>query len=117
MGFSIDDRRIALLGISDGGSVALTLATHNPAIFQAAISVSAGFCSSPPIAGDKAPQLFMLHGSNDSMFALSRIGLPLRDRLKQLRYNVDHRVGQGQGHVPPGWQEAFLSAWLSMPVA
>ena len=28
--FSIDERRIALLGISDGGSVALTLATHNP---------------------------------------------------------------------------------------
>ena len=114
--FSIDERRIALLGISDGGSVALTLATHNPKLFQAALSVSAGFCSSPPSATKSGPKLFMLHGSHDSMFQLSRIGLPLRDKMKQLGYDVEHRVGEGHGHVPPGWQEEFLPAWLAMPV-
>ena len=114
--FRIDERRIALLGISDGGSVALTLATHNPKLFQAALSVSAGFCSSPPSATKSGPKLFMLHGSHDSMFQLSRIGLPLRDKMKQLGYDVEHRVGDGHGHVPPGWQEEFLPAWLAMPV-
>merc|ERR1719152_958018 len=46
--FRVDPRRIALLGISDGGSMALTLATHNPQLFQAAMSVSAGFCAARP---------------------------------------------------------------------
>ena len=54
----------------------------------------------------------MLHGSHDSMFQLSRIGLPLRE----LGYDVEHRVGEGHGHVPPGWQEEFLPAWLPIPV-
>ena len=43
--FPIDDARIAVKGISDGGSMALCLATYNPTIFQAVLSVSAGFCT------------------------------------------------------------------------
>merc|ERR1719488_208060 len=64
----IDDRRIALLGISDGGSMALSLASHNPGVFQAAMSISAGFCSNPPRARSHAPKMFMKHGASDDMF-------------------------------------------------
>jgi len=111
----VDRRRIALLGISDGGSMALTLATHNPRVFQAAMSVSAGFCAAPPGAiRGQSPRLLLLHGSHDSMFPLSRIGLPLRDKLLKLGYSVEHHVGQNEGHVPQGWQEVFLPTWLAM---
>ena len=55
------------------------------------------------------------------MFPLKRVGLPLRDKLVALGYEVEHRVGKGDGgifgpagHVPPGWQEEFLPAWLAM---
>jgi poly(3-hydroxybutyrate) depolymerase len=58
----VDDGRIAVLGLSDGGSMALTLATHNPHIFQVGCSVSAGFCASPPraVPGRQHPKLVRL---------------------------------------------------------
>ena len=115
--YSVD--RLAIIGLSDGGSMALCLALHNPGVFQAAISVSAGFCVSPPAglhdaASLKRTKLFMKHGSDDKMFPLERVGLPLRNNLKRAGYDVEHRVGDGQGHVPQGWQEEFLPAWLAM---
>lgn len=125
---AIDDRRIALLGISDGGSMALSLASHNPDVFQAAMSISAGFCAAPPRVTSSAPRrppkMFIKHGAADAMFPLERVGLPLRDQLVGLGYDVEHRVGRGEGgmfgpagHVPPGWHEEFLPAWLAMPTA
>jgi len=118
---SIDDRRIALLGLSDGGSMALSLASHNQGVFQAALSISAGFCASPPRAGVPAPKMFVKHGASDEMFPLKRVGIPLRDQLVSLGYEVEHHIGQGAGgmfgpagHVPPNWHEEFLPAWLAM---
>lgn len=118
----IDDRRIALLGISDGGSMALSLASHNPGVFQAAMSISAGFCAQPPKAtAGRSSKMFLKHGAKDDMFPLARVGLPLRETLVKLGYDVTHVVGQGEGglfgpagHVPPGWHEEFLPAWLAM---
>lgn len=122
---SVDDRRIGVLGISDGGSMALTLVSHNPSVFQAAMSISAGFCTAPPRVTSsmtRAPKMFVKHGADDAMFPLKRVGLPLRDQLTSLGYVVEHRVGQGvggmfgpAGHVPPGWHEEFIPAWLAMP--
>merc|ERR1719408_193528 len=124
---AIDDRRIALLGLSDGGSMALSLACHNPTVFQAAIAISAGFCAAPPRVSHTAPRppkLFLRHGAADAMFPLERVGLPLRDSLMGLGYDVEHHIGQGEGgmfgpagHVPPGWHEEFLPAWLATSTA
>merc|ERR1712094_109194 len=100
---SIDDRRIALLGISDGGSMALSLATHNPTVFQAAMSISAGFCADPPQAtGAQQPKLFVKHGAQDGMFPPQRVGIPLRDQLLRTGYDVEHRVGGRRRHVWAG---------------
>ena len=121
---SIDDRRIGLVGLSDGGSMALSLACHNQGVFQAAMSISAGFCANPPRAGLQAPKMFVKHGASDDMFPLKRVGLALRDQLASRGYKVEHRIGQGAGgmfgpagHVPPGWHEEFLPAWLAMEIS
>jgi hypothetical protein len=90
------------------------------------MSISAGFCAAPPrVTGSaRPPKLFLKHGAADSMFPLDRVGLPLREQLVGLGYDVEHRVGRGEGgmfgpagHVPPGWHEEFLTAWLAMPAA
>ena len=91
--------------------MALSLAAHNPSVFQAAMSISAGFCVEPPRANKShasLPKMFMKHGALDDMFPLKRIGIPLRDQLLGLGYDVEHRVGQGEdgmfgpaGHVRP----------------
>jgi len=112
--FRVDDRRIAVLGISDGGSMALSLAAHNAGVFQAGMSISAGFCASPPPCVGGSPKLFMKHGAQDRMFPLERVGYSLRDRLKAAGYSVEHRIGHGEGHVPSGWQVEFLPAWLAL---
>ena len=106
--------RTAVMGISDGGSMALSLAVHNPGIFEAAISVSAGFAEPPRTSAGASPKLFMVHGSHDPMFPLERVGEPLREKLVKLGYRVEHRVAQGQGHAPDGWRGMFLPEWLRM---
>ena len=78
------------------------------------MSVSAGFCAEPPVPRGKAPKLFMLHGSHDRMFPLERVGLPLKERLRALGYDVEHRIAKEQGHVPTNWPVEFLPAWLAM---
>ena len=114
--FSVDDRRIAVIGISDGGSMALSLATHNQSLFQAAISISAGFCFDPPRCLANGPKLFMKHGGADRMFAVERVAVPLRDQMVHAGFTVEHRIGANEGHVPKGWQEEFVPLWLGMRV-
>ena len=114
--FPVDDNRIGIAGISDGGSMALSLATQNPAVFQAAMSSSAGFCvpPPPPPADGSAPRLFLQHGDQDAMFPLQQVGVRNKEELSRAGYDVVFEVAEGQGHVPEGWGETFLSAWLAM---
>mmetsp|Transcript_23681 Transcript_23681/g.28562 ORF Transcript_23681/g.28562 Transcript_23681/m.28562 type:complete len:307 (-) Transcript_23681:113-1033(-) len=114
--FPVDDRRIAVCGLSDGGSMALSLTVHNPNLFQAGMSISAGFCAPPPSVDGRrrSPKIFIQHGSADRMFPLERVGIPLQSKLKRSGYDVEFRVAKGQGHVPTGWQQEFLPAWLEM---
>ena len=52
------------------------------------------------------------------MFPLKRVGLPLRDKLVALGYEVEHRVGKGDGgifgpagHVPPAGRSFCRRGW------
>merc|ERR1712066_855755 len=74
--YYIDDARIAVLGFSDGGTYALSLATNNPHIFQAAMSWAAGFYRhnpelSPPYV--RKPRILHAHGTKDDLFDLLRV--------------------------------------------
>ena len=44
---AVDDRRMAVMGMSDGASLALSLALRNPAIFRTALLQAAGFYHEP----------------------------------------------------------------------
>ena len=112
--FSVDNKRIGVVGISDGGSMCLSLATQNPTVFQAAMSSSAGFCVPPPPAAGASPMLYVQHGSEDSMFPIEHVGMRVRDELKEAGYSVHFKVAEGQGHVPDGWGEEFIPAWLAL---
>ena len=112
--FNIDESRIGICGISDGGSMALSLATQNPEVFQAAMSTSAGFCVPPPPATASAPSLFLQHGERDRMFPLEQVGMRNRDLLRDAGYTVAFKVAYGQGHVPEAWGETWLPAWLAL---
>lgn len=115
--FPVDDKRIATFGISDGGSLALSLAAHNPDIFQAAISASAGFCASfplvPPHLG-RTPKMFVKHGSEDETHPLRAVGFRVRDLLLRGGFEVDFRVGQGEGHLLQDIHDEFIPLWLAM---
>eukprot|EP00930_Biecheleria_cincta_P036272 TRINITY_DN24892_c0_g1_i1.p1 TRINITY_DN24892_c0_g1~~TRINITY_DN24892_c0_g1_i1.p1 ORF type:complete len:275 (+),score=31.74 TRINITY_DN24892_c0_g1_i1:179-1003(+) len=114
--FPVDDRRIATIGISDGGSLALSLAVHNQDIFQAAISASAGFCASiPPVPHPgRTPKMFLKHGSEDETYPLRAVGLRVRDLLLRGGLEVEFRVGQGEGHSLKDFHSEFIPMWLAM---
>ena len=44
---TVDDRRIAVMGMSDGASLALSMALRNPLVFRTALVQAAGFYHSP----------------------------------------------------------------------
>lgn len=114
--FPIDDRRIAIIGISDGGSLALSLAVHNQDIFQAVISASAGFCASiPPVPhSGRSPKMFLKHGSEDETYPLRAVGFRVRDLLLRGCLDVEFRVGQGEGHSLKEIPSEFIPMWLAM---
>ena len=113
----VDDKRIALKGISDGGSLALCLATYNHHLSNAFMSVSSGVCKLAVSLNptDESVALFLEHGEADRMFPLETVALPLRDKLQQAGFVVNFVTARGEGHVPSDWKTSFLNEWLSMP--
>jgi predicted esterase len=122
----VDDRRLALLGLSDGASFALSLAVSNPDIFQAAMVWAAGFCrpgpggrSPPPAPAAGSPRLFMWHGVEDGVFDFAKIAVPLRDSLLNAGYSVRFYAEEKGRHQAPGVSSPFMAEcldfWCSLP--
>lgn len=121
----VDDSRVALLGYSDGASFGLSLALHNPDVFQAAMVWAAGFFAPPPgppparppERGARRPRLLLWHGTEDAVFDYRTVSLPLRERLLRSGYALDYRAEEGGRHVcpepPSSFCEESLGFWLA----
>eukprot|EP00927_Polykrikos_kofoidii_P079558 TRINITY_DN76339_c0_g1_i1.p1 TRINITY_DN76339_c0_g1~~TRINITY_DN76339_c0_g1_i1.p1 ORF type:complete len:430 (+),score=39.91 TRINITY_DN76339_c0_g1_i1:66-1355(+) len=114
----VDDARIAVMGMSDGGSLGLSMALHNPGIFQAALIQAAGFfidshLNSP---GSPMPRIFLEYGALDRLFGLQTVALPNRDRLLAAGCDVTFQVIEDAGHrVREGFFTDSTRFWLSLP--
>lgn len=124
----IDDARIAVLGFSDGASYGLSLALANPDVFSTALVWAAGFCLPPPApppalpwegSGTQrsGPRVLMWHGTEDTVFDINSISMPLRERLVQAGYPVTYHAEEGGRHVCPQPGSEFcdlsLAFWLN----
>ena len=95
---SIDPDRIALLGISLGGFLALSLAADQSARIRAVVEISAGMPEpAEPLIHPGYPPTLILHGDQDDV-----VPVTMAHRLDGLlaRHRVPHQtvVLPGQGH-------------------
>jgi phospholipase/carboxylesterase len=97
--FSIDASRIALAGVSDGASYALSLGIGNGDIFSHLIAFSAAFVLPARVRGK--PRIFVSHGTEDQVMPIDATGRDVVRRLKALGYDVTYREFKGGHTVPP----------------
>jgi phospholipase/carboxylesterase len=96
---SIDARRIALAGVSDGASYALSVGIGNGDIFSHLIAFSAAFVLPSRVRGK--PRIFISHGTEDQVMPIDATGRDVVRRLKALGYDVTYREFKGGHTVPP----------------
>ena len=112
--YDVDTKRLALMGFSQGGSLAYRLALSEPHRWQGAAMLSTWL--SDEAADDVHPDaadlpLLVQHGTNDPLVEIDR-GRNSRDRLQAMRMNLDYREYPMQHEI--GRQSIHdLSAWLT----
>jgi len=92
----IDPRRIALVGFSQGGAIALHTALRHSERLACAIGLSTYLVLADTLAGEASPAnrdlpILMVHGSHDPMVAYER-AVASQDRLVELGWKVDFRT-------------------------
>ena len=108
----IDRSKIALGGLSDGGSYALALGRSNGQLFTHIIGVAPWFLS-PPGPRIGTPKIYIAHGKRDNVYPLKvteKIIVPL---LRQQGYVVDFLVFDGPHWVPVEVAEKMLHWFIN----
>jgi phospholipase/carboxylesterase len=94
--FSVDPRRVALTGFSDGASYALSLGVGNGDLVTHIVAFSPGFLA--PTAQRGRPRCFITHGTQDRILPIDRCSRRLVPALRGAGYEVSYEEFDG-GHV------------------
>jgi predicted esterase len=86
---TLDTRRLAITGFSDGASYALSLGITNGDLFMRVIAFSPGFMA--PATRRGKPQVFVSHGTRDRVLPIKRCSRRIVPQLDHAGY----RVGTG----------------------
>lgn len=107
---SVDARRIAVAGFSDGASAALSWGLLNGDLFCGAAAFSPGFIhlSAEPHG---RPKVFISHGTQDSILPIDRCGRRIARALESAGYDVNYKEFDGEHTVPPEIRDTGLT-WL-----
>lgn len=105
----VDLSRLAIGGISDGASYALSLGVVNGDLFQAVVAFSPGFAVAPAVVG--RPRIFVSHGTEDPILPIDATSRRLVPGLRSEGYDVTYREFTGGHTVPPSIADAGF-AWL-----
>jgi phospholipase/carboxylesterase len=106
---TIDARRIALMGLSDGAAFTLSLGLANGDFFSDVQSFSASTFHVPSTIGK--PRLFVSHGRHDDIIPFST-GQRIADTLKDAGYDVMFRPFDGGHEMPKDGLDAALDRFL-----
>jgi len=102
----VDPARLALGGVSDGASYALSVGLGNGDLFSHVIAFSPGFINVRRAVGN--PAIFISHGTNDDILPIETTSRRFVPKLKEGGYDVHYREFAGGHMVPPDVsREAF----------
>ncbi len=110
---SVNRRRIALVGFSDGASYALSLGLTNGELFSSIIAFSPGFAVPARLEGE--PGVFVSHGIDDGVLPIGSTSRQLVPRLRDAGVRVHYEEFDGGHAVPPRVARAALEWWLGSP--
>jgi phospholipase/carboxylesterase len=96
--YTVDPKRVAVGGYSDGASYALSLGIANGDLFTHVLAFSPGFLAPPGRRG--CPRIFVSHGTRDGWLPIDRCSRRVVPQLKLAGYEVRYREFEG-GHVVP----------------
>ena len=108
---SIDRRRLAVGGFSDGATYALTLGVSNGDLFPAVIAFSPGGI----VAGEQRgiARFFVSHGTQDSVLPIASAGDAVVRKLREAGYPVTYRRFRGDHEVAPATSAAAMRWFLA----
>ncbi len=106
----VDFDRLAVGGVSDGASYALSIGLTNGDMFGAIIAFSPGFVSPGALMG--APRIFVAHGTGDRVLPIDGCSRRIVPALKTTGYDVTYREFDGGHTVPPVVADAAFAWWL-----
>lgn len=110
---SVDPKRLAIGGLSDGASYALALGLANGDMFTHLIAFSPGFM--PPARRRGRPAVHVSHSVRDAVLPIGRCSRRIVPSLRRAGYGVDYREFAGGHTVPPDVALGALE-WLEGPV-
>jgi phospholipase/carboxylesterase len=106
---TVDPRRIAVSGFSDGASYALGLGLANGDLFSSIVAFSPGFVPPGPRVGK--PGIFVSHGEADAVLPIGQTSRRLVPALREEGLDVTYREFNGPHAVPANIAEDALH-WL-----
>ena len=96
---TLDTRRLAITGFSDGASYALSLVITNGDLFTRIIAFSPGFLA--PAGQTGSPRIFVPHGTRDGWLPIDSCSRRIVPKLERAGYEVRYREFEGGRVVPP----------------
>ena len=96
--YSIDPKRMALGGFSDGASYALSLGLSNGRLFSHIIAFSPGFMA--PVQVKDHPRIFISHGTEDNVLPIGPCSRRIVPTLKEAGFPVEYYEFEGPHTIP-----------------
>ena len=106
----VDMARLAIGGVSDGASYALSLGLANGDVFSTVLALSPGFLVVPGAIG--RPRIFVSHGTRDPVLPIDACSRSIVPVLREAGYDVLFREFEGGHTVPPPVSDAGIGWWL-----
>ncbi|HMC43416.1 MAG TPA: PHB depolymerase family esterase [Acidimicrobiales bacterium] len=105
-----DMERLALGGVSDGASYALSVGLSNGDVFAAVMAFSPGFLAVPRSVG--RPKVFVSHGTADPILPIDLCSRDFVPALREAGYEVTFREFDGGHGLPPPVADEAMRWWL-----
>lgn len=106
---AVGPKRIALAGVSDGASFALSLGLANGDLFRDLLIFSAGFFRIGARVG--SPRVFISHGRRDRILSFA-LGERIATELSGAKYDVTFRPFDGGHEIPEDGFKVALDRFL-----
>ena len=105
-----DAGRLAIGGVSDGASYALSIGLSNGDVLPTVLAFSPGFLVAPYPTGK--PRVFISHGRADPVLPIDACSRSFVPSMRQAGYDVNSREFDGGHNVPAPVSDEAVRWWL-----